>query len=147
MLAVHNTTWAFRGKAKCFIEMSNSQNIGSQAGSQKLGRRARRMPTDSAILMCRGDESWTTELQDISATGLLALRPSDWIGQRGDHFVLDLLLGESLNIHLEARVMRIEEDELGFAFSRIPPEKEAALWSLLGGYADSLELWRDEDSR
>ena len=61
--------------------------------------------------------------------------------------MLDLLLGESLNIHLEARVMRIDEEELGFAFSRIPPEKEAALWTLLGGYADSLELWRDEDLR
>ncbi len=105
------------------------------------------MPADSAILMCRGDESWTTELQDISATGLLTRKPSDWIGQRGDQFVLDLLLGESLNIHLEARVMRIDEEELGFAFSRIPPEKEAALWTLLGGYADSLELWRDEDLR
>mgnify|MGYP001788641339 CR=1 FL=1 len=133
--------------------MSNSRNVGTQTlvnqpvGNQKLGRRARRMPADSAILICRGDESWTTELQDISATGLLARRPSDWIGQRGDHFVLDLLFGETLNIHLEARVMRIDEDELGFAFSRIPPEKEAALWSLLGGYADSLELWRDEDSR
>ena len=130
------------------MEMSNSQNFGSHSvGSQKLGRRARRMPTDSAILMCRGDESWTTELQDISATGLLARRPSDWVGKRGDQFVLDLLLGEALNIHLEARVMRIDEEELGFAFSRIPPEKEAALWNLLGGYADSLELWRDEDSR
>lgn len=135
------------------MAMSNSKNVGPQflvnqpVGNQKLGRRARRMPTDSVILMCRGDESWTTELQDISATGLLARRPSDWIGQRGDHFVLDLLLGETLNIHLEARVMRIDEHELGFAFSRIPPEKEAALWSLLGGYADSLELWRDEDSR
>ncbi len=130
------------------MEMSNRKNIDIQdLGGQKLGRRARRMPTDSAILMCRGDESWTTELQDISATGLLALRPSDWVGKRGDQFVLDLLLGETLNIHLEARVMRIDNEELGFAFSRIPPEKEAALWNLLGGYADSLELWRDDDSR
>ncbi len=135
------------------MEMSNSKNLDSQSsanqntGNQKLGRRARRMPSDSAVLMCRGDESWTTELQDISATGLLVQRPSDWIGKRGDQFVLDLLLGETLNIHLEARVMRIDDNELGFAFSRIPPEKEAALWNLLGGYADSLELWRDEDSR
>ena len=127
------------------MKMPNSQNLA--VGNQKLGRRARRMPVDSAILMCRGDESWTTELQDISATGLLARRPDDWIGQRGDQFVLDLLFGDTLNIHLEARVTRIDEEELGFAFSRIPPEKEAALWNLLGGYADSLELWRDEDSR
>ncbi len=105
------------------------------------------MPTDSAVLMCRGDESWTTELQDISATGLLVRRPESWIGQRGDQFVLDLLFGESLNIHLEAQLMRVDEDELGFAFSHIPPEKESELWTLLGGYADTLELWREQDSR
>ncbi len=135
------------------MEMSNSKDLDNQilasqsTGNQKLGRRARRMPSDSAVLMCRGDEAWTTELQDISATGLLVLRPSDWVGKRGDQFVLDLLLGDTLNIHLEARVMRIDDAELGFAFSRIPPEKEAALWNLLGGYADSLELWRDEETK
>jgi hypothetical protein len=38
--------------------------------------------------------------------------------------------------------MRVTEDELGFAFSRIPPDKETPLWNLLGGYADTLEEWR-----
>ena len=109
----------------------------------KLGRRARRMPVDSAVLMSRGDENWTSELKDISATGALVARPPDWIGQRGDRFVLDMLFGDELNIHVEARVMRIAESDLGFTFSRIPPEKEVPLWNLLGGYADSLELWKD----
>lgn len=109
----------------------------------KLGRRARRMPVDSAVLMSRGDENWTTELRDLSATGALVTRPSDWIGQKGDRFVLDMLFGDELNIHVEARVMRITEADLGFTFSRIPPDKEVPLWNLLGGYADSLELWKD----
>jgi hypothetical protein len=117
------------------------------SNSSKLGRRARRMPIDSAVLMCRGDDYWTTELRDISATGLLVQRPGDWIGQKGDRFVLDILFGEELTLHLEGRVMRIDDDELGFAFSQIPPEKEAALWNLLGGFADTVELWRDSDAR
>jgi hypothetical protein len=105
------------------------------------GQRPSRMMVACAVLMSRGDESWTSEVRDISATGVLVKRPAEWIGQKGDRFVLDMLFGETLNIHVEAQVMRVSEAELGFAFSRIPPEKEAPLWSLLGGYADSLELW------
>jgi len=93
--------------------------------------------------MMRGDDSWSSEVIDISSTGVLVKRPIDWLGQRGDRFVLDMLVGDDLNIHVEAKVMRIDDDELGFAFSRIPADKEIPLWNLLGGYADSLELWRD----
>jgi hypothetical protein len=69
-------------------------------------------------------------------------KPNDWMGQRGDRFVLDMLVGDELNIHVEAKVARIDEEELGFEFSRIPQDKEVPLWNLLGGYADSLELYR-----
>jgi PilZ domain len=99
------------------------------------------MSVACAVLMSRGDESWTSEVRDISATGVLVRRPTEWIGQRGDRFVLDMLFGEELNIHVEAQVMRVTDIDLGFAFSRIPPDKEVPLWKLLGGYADSLELW------
>lgn len=109
----------------------------------RIGSRHKRLSIDSACLMLRGDDSWTSELMDISATGVLVRRPPEWIGQVGDRFVLDMLVGEDLNIHVEARVMRISEDEIGFAFSHIPTEKQIPLWNLLGGYADSLELWRD----
>lgn len=109
----------------------------------RIGSRHKRMPIDSACLMLRGDDSWTSELMDISATGVLVRRPAEWLGQLGDRFVLDMLVGDDLNIHVEAKVVRITDDELGFDFSRIPPEKQVPLWNLLGGYADSLELWRD----
>ena len=109
----------------------------------KIGKRHRRMPINSAVLMLRGDESWTSELMDISATGVMVRRPLDWIGQRGDRFVLDMLFGDQLNIHVEARVARVTDDEVGFVFSQIPADKETPLWNLLGGYADSLEIWSD----
>ena len=118
----------------------------NQAGpmTPNVGKRHRRMPINSAVLMMRGDESWTSELMDISATGVMVRRPVDWIGQRGDRFVLDMLFGDELNIHVEAKVARVADDEVGFAFSQIPSDKEAPLWNLLGGYADSLEVWCDE---
>ena len=111
------------------------------ANIQMQPKRPSRMPVDCAVLMSRADESWASAVQDISATGVLVAKPSDWKALPGELFVLDMLFGEELNIHVEARVARITKDEIGFAFARIPSDKETLLWNLLGGYADSLELW------
>lgn len=106
-----------------------------------LGKRHKRMPLDSAVFMLRGGNSWSSEILDISATGVAASRPDDFDAQPGDRFILDMLIGEELNIHLEATVARLNDHEVGFAFSRIPPEKEVPLWELLGGNADTLESY------
>ena len=53
--------------------------------------------------------------------------------------VLGMLIGESLDIHVDARLARVTETQLGFAYERIPENKETPLWNLLGGYADRLE--------
>ena len=50
-----------------------------------------------------------------------------------------MIVGEELNIHVEATLARVLERSLGFAYARIPAEKEVPLWNLLGGYADKLE--------
>jgi hypothetical protein len=105
------------------------------------GKRASRMSIRSAVLMVRGDQSWASDVADISATGVRVDRPADWIGQIGDLFVLDMLFDDTLNINVEARVARISDEEVGFAFARIPPDKEVPLWSLLGRYADQQEKW------
>lgn len=105
------------------------------------GRRPARMPIRSAVLMVRGDQSWTSDVADISASGVRIDRPEDWNGQVGDLFVLDMLFDDTLNINVEARVARISHDEVGFVFARIPPDKEIPLWNLLGRHADQTEKW------
>jgi hypothetical protein len=105
------------------------------------GMRHARMAISSAVLMMHGAEAWSTELLDISSTGVLVDRPDDWRGQLGDRYVLDMLIAEELNIHVEATVARIADDCIGFAYARIPTDKEIPLWNLLGGYADKLEPW------
>lgn len=107
------------------------------------GLRHARMKSQVAVLMSRRGDVWATELEDISATGALLARPPNWKGEPGDLWVLDMLFQEDLNIHLEARVARIFGDRVGFAFARIPEDKQAPLWELLGGYADALEPWSD----
>lgn len=93
----------------------------------------------SAVLMSRGGNAWSSEIENISATGVLVGRPADWNGNIGDCYVLDMLIGDSLDLHLEARVARITDDCLGFAYERIPEDRETLLWNLLGDYADKLE--------
>jgi hypothetical protein len=98
-----------------------------------------RMPIRSVVLISMGAQSWETEVVNISATGLLAERPREWLGAPGDRCVLDLLIGKDLNIHVEANVTRMTSGHIGFAYTSIPEEKEHELWGLLGQYADNTE--------
>ena len=107
------------------------------------GMRHARMKIRSAVLMMHGADAWSTELEDISSTGVLVRRPAEWTGRLGDLFVLDMMIGDELNIHLEAKVARVTDHNVGFAYARIPEDKEVPLWNLLGGYADSIESYRN----
>ena len=110
------------------------------------GLRHARMKRQTTVLMSRRGDVWATELEDISATGVLLARPENWKGEPGDLWVLDMLFHDDLNIHLEAHVARLSGDCIGFAFARIPEDKQAPLWNLLGGYADTLEPWDDDEA-
>lgn len=105
--------------------------------------RPARMQIETTVLMSRHGESHPTELVDISATGALLRRPLGWSGETGQSWVLDMIFGHNLHIHLEAIVARISDHHIGFSYSRIPEDKQVPLWNLLGGYADILEYWKD----
>lgn len=115
----------------------------ARSGSDPEQLRPARMRIETTVLMSRVDESHPTELVDISATGVLLRRPLGWNGEVGESWILDMIFGHDLHIHLEAQVARISERHLGFAYTRIPEDKQVPLWNLLGGYADILEMWHD----
>ena len=106
--------------------------------------RPARMRIETTVLMSRGSTSQPTELVDISATGALLRRPLGWQGEVGQSWMLDMIFGHDLHIHLEAQVARISDRHIGFAYTRIPEDKQVPLWNLLGGYADILETWHDD---
>lgn len=108
------------------------------------GMRHARMRRETAVLMSRRGDVWATELADISATGALLAKPPQWHGEPGELWVLDMLFNDHLNIHVEARIVRVAGDRIGCEFARIPEDKQAPLWNLLGGYADTLETWHEE---
>lgn len=105
--------------------------------------RSARMQIETTVLVSRHEESHPTELVDISATGALLRRPLGWAGEPGQRWILDMIFGHNLHIHLEASVARISAHHIGFSYSQIPEEKQVPLWNLLGGYADTLEVWED----
>ncbi|HET6806027.1 MAG TPA: PilZ domain-containing protein [Frateuria sp.] len=122
--------------------MTIEENVTDESGPKFL--RPARMRIETTVLMSHGVQSHPTELVDISATGALLRRPLGWQGELGQNWVLDMIFGRDLHIHLEAVVARISDRHVGFAYSRIPEDKQVPLWNLLGGYADILEHWREE---
>ena len=122
--------------------MTIEDNVTDASGPKFL--RPARMRIETTVLMSHGVQSHPTELVDISATGALLRRPLGWQGELGQNWMLDMIFGRDLHIHLEAVVARISDRHIGFAYSRIPEDKQVPLWNLLGGYADILEHWRGE---
>lgn len=121
--------------------MTIEDNVADESSPKFL--RPARMRIETTVLMSHGVQSHPTELVDISATGALLRRPLGWQGELGQNWVLDMIFGRDLHIHLEAVVARISDRHIGFAYSRIPEDKQVPLWNLLGGYADILEHWRE----
>lgn len=119
------------------------QNESPRAGHNRL--RHARMVRHTAVLMSRQGDVWQTDLADISATGVKLSRPGDWAGRQGDLWVLDMLFSGDHNVHVMAEIARVTHHHIALAFARIPDDAQAALWGLLGGYADRLEPW-DEDA-
>ncbi|MDF3981130.1 PilZ domain-containing protein [Luteibacter sp. PPL201] len=115
-----------------------------KATAQHAHERHARMKVPAAVLMSRRHEAFSTELVDISATGVLLKRPPRWSGAVGQVWVLDIVFAHDLHINMEAEVARVSARQVGLKYSLIPEDKQGALWDLLGGYADTLEEWHDE---
>ena len=118
--------------------------INQKVSSQPEQLRPARMQMETTVLMSCQNESHPTELVDISATGALLRRPLGWVGELDQSWVLDMIFGHNLHIHLEATVARISDHHIGFSYSQIPEDKQVPLWNLLGGYADILEYRTDK---
>jgi|SRR6187402_467833 len=133
-----NSTYKIQQETK-WTGMQMSDKDGSN-----MRYRHARMKVQTAVLMSRGGEAHPTDLVDISATGAMLRRPLGWRGEPGQTWILDMVFGHDLHIHMEAMVARVSARQIGMAYTLIPEDKQAPLWELLGGYADTLEAWTDD---
>lgn len=104
-------------------------------------RYARKPITSSCLLVMKG-QSVVMEVKNISASGILLEYDESHKLKLGlnDFCVLEIILNEEFNLHVEAEVTRISE-EIGVAlkFIKIPEEKQIPLWELLGEHVDRIE--------
>ncbi|MEM9530399.1 MAG: PilZ domain-containing protein [Pseudomonadota bacterium] len=107
---------------------------------QKIdGERYTRMQLRAEVVLLRQGELWDSEVVDISASGMLVRRPSDWEGALGDEVSVELIVADRQTIPMFGKIVRYDDDILGVEYTHIPPPSEIPLWTLLGEFADAID--------
>lgn len=115
-------------------------------------RRFSRVPFDTRTTIVGRSQTWESQLLDISLKGALIAQPDDWPGNIGDHFTLEIELGDHADIviTMAVRAAHIEDGHIGCECLDIDAESIAHLRRLMElnlGNADLLErelsaLWQ-----
>ncbi|MCX7545768.1 PilZ domain-containing protein [Marinicella gelatinilytica] len=104
-------------------------------------RYARKKMDASCLLLFNG-HSYVTRVINISATGILVELIEDKSVRDislESICILEIVVNETLNIHVSSKVTRIDNNQLGLHFIAIPEDKQVALWQLLGDYVHEVE--------
>ncbi|MDH5570308.1 MAG: PilZ domain-containing protein [Gammaproteobacteria bacterium] len=79
-----------------------------------------RIPFDAEVHLSNPDNTqvWHCQLIDISLNGVLTSQPDNWSGRMGEHYKLELQLGnkseEGLRLHMNVNVAHSENNHIGF---------------------------------
>ncbi len=77
-------------------------------------RKFTRIPFHVTAHLVNASGSWHTPLLDLSLKGALIERPRSWSAGTGDHFLIELDLGDhDTIIRMEAEVAHVEADHVG----------------------------------
>ena len=83
-------------------------------------RRFSRIPFHSKVLIRNDKDKWPGQLIDISLKGVLTSLPSNWSGQPGDQFQIEIILDSSdVVIRMDVSVAHIEDDHMGLTCDHI----------------------------
>ncbi|HET9050011.1 MAG TPA: PilZ domain-containing protein [Chiayiivirga sp.] len=83
-------------------------------------RRCRRFPVEAVVRLYSGSAMWTTQLTDVSLSGVQVARPAQWNGAVGSRYRLDLRLDGGVVIGMGVVLARLEpNDGLGFRYTLI----------------------------
>ena len=107
-------------------------------------RRFRRFPVAGTVHLYSGSAVWTTPLRDLSLRGALITRPPDWSQPNGARFRLDLRLDGGLVIAMGVALVRVDEEALAFACTRIDLDSFSRLKRLVELNLGNTELLNRE---
>jgi len=95
-------------------------------------RKFSRILFSSKARIIQGEQTYETELLDLSLKGALVRRPADWQHANGNVALLQVVLNDSeLQLDMEVSVAHIHDDTLGLRCERIDIESASHLRRLL----------------
>jgi hypothetical protein len=107
-------------------------------------RRFKRIAFDARTELTQGSRSWPVKLIDLSLKGLLIERPSPWLGNLEDLFIVDIHLNVDIDLQMEVRLTHDDHNHLGFACEHIGLESVTHLRRLVElNLGDPEELERE----
>ncbi|WP_296179105.1 PilZ domain-containing protein [Pseudomonas sp. UBA1879] len=107
-------------------------------------RRFKRIAFDAKTELTQGAKSWPVHLIDLSLKGLLIERPSPWLGNPDEPFIVDIHLNVDIDVQMEVRLTHDDHNHLGFVCEHIGLESVTHLRRLIElNLADHDELERE----
>ncbi|SEJ96667.1 PilZ domain-containing protein [Pseudomonas sp. NFR16] len=107
-------------------------------------RRFKRISFDARTELTQGDKSWPVHLIDLSLKGLLIERPSPWLGDPDQSFIVDIHLNVDIDVQMEVRLTHDDHNHLGFVCEHIGLDSVTHLRRLIElNLADHDELERE----
>lgn len=107
-------------------------------------RRFKRISFDARTELTQGSKSWAVQLIDLSLKGLLIERPSPWLGNPGEPFIVDIHLNVDIDVRMEVRLTHDDHNHLGFVCEHIGLDSVTHLRRLIElNLADHDELDRE----
>ncbi len=99
--------------------MSISESIARDEDGS-AARRCRRFPVEAVVRLYSGSAMWTTQLLDVSLSGVQVTSPEQWSGSIGQRYRLDLRLEGGVMIGMAVTLARVHPDDaLGFRCTKI----------------------------
>jgi hypothetical protein len=85
-------------------------------------RRFKRIAFDARTELRQGEHTWPVKLIDLSLKGLLIERPTPWLGNPQQDFVVDIHLSEDTDIAMDVGLTHQDKGQLGFVCRHISLE-------------------------
>lgn len=107
-------------------------------------RRFKRIAFDAKTELTQNHKTWPVHLIDLSLKGLLIERPSPWLGNPDEPFIVDIHLNVDIDVQMEVRLTHDDHNHLGFVCEHIGLESVTHLRRLIElNLADHEELERE----
>lgn len=84
------------------------------SGKSAERRRFSRVDFEAAVTLSNPSGQWKAKLYDISLKGALITKPQHWVGNKGDHYLVEIHPPETpFAIRMEMEATHVENDKVG----------------------------------